>query len=109
MKTILISCFVVAATVSLICVWLETLTEKLDDGYEEMEQDPGICYALTVLTLPFLMGMVMTGAPVIFFAVLAVISTIDWVSILRKPSSWRDFAFMNAIVDILAVLILVSG
>lgn len=55
------------------------------------------------------MGMELTGAPVIFFAVLAVISVIDWVLISRKPSSWKDFAFINAGVDILAVLILAKG
>lgn len=101
MRTVIIGGFVVAATMGLICVWLEMFTEK--------RAEAGICYALTVLTMPFLMGMVMTGAPVIFFAVLAVISAIDWVSISRKPSSWRDFAFINAIVDILAVLILAKG
>ena len=110
MRTVILGAFVVAAIGHLICTWLEMFTEKLDAGYEEMEeQDPGICYALTFLTLPFLMGMELTGAPVIFFVVLVVISAIDWVLISRRPRSWRDFAFINAGVDIMAVLILAKG
>lgn len=105
--TVLIGGFVVDEMGCLICVWLEMFMEKQATGYEE--QDPGRCYALTLMTMPLLMGMVLTGEQVTFFVVLVVISAIDWVLISRRPRSWRDFALINAGVDIMAVLILASG
>lgn len=99
----------VAVLFFMIASWLGKITEKQATSYEELEeQDPGLCCAFTFMTMPLLMGMVLTGALVTFFVVLVVISAIDWVLISRRPSSWGAFAFINAGVDILAVLLLVS-
>lgn len=91
----------------LIASWLGEITKKQATSYEE--QDPGLCCNFTFMTMPLIIGMVLTGEPVFFFVVLAVISVIDWVLISRRPSSWGAFAFINAGVDILAVLILAKS
>ncbi len=101
---------VLAVAVYLIAAWLWKLTEKTPTSYEELErQDPTVCVILLTLMMPLLMGMVLTKVPECFFAVLVPISAIVWVQCgAKRPSSWACLVFINAVVDILAVLLLTS-
>ena len=99
---------VLAVAVYSIAAWLWKLTEKTPMSYEELErQDPTVCVILLTLMMPLLMGMVLTKVPKFFFTILVPISVTVWVQCRTKhPSSWAALVFINAVVDILAVLLL---